>query len=122
MEKTYILNMLERLPDVAPDFMDFKVNGWAEGYNDCCIDMFDKLVKIGISAALFTDYFLGEDVPGIMHVRCPKCRTYCGPGDISKYVCKMLVGGKVIDNSPDVIMAKIGEDVRKLIRVTKAIA
>lgn len=84
--KPHIEAMFDRLQDPAPDFTVTRENGEREGYNACCIDLFDKLNKIGIMANyLFMTYLFGEDNHSVHHVRCLKCREYHGPFDINRY-------------------------------------
>jgi len=54
-------------------YMGFVDDGKKFGYNECCIELFDKLIKHGVSPAISMDWLFGKDSCKT-HVRCQLCR------------------------------------------------
>ena len=116
-DKPYILAMLDRLPDTQPDYTFHQERGINEGYSLCCIDLYDRLLKIGISPSIFMNYFFGNDVPGVQYVRCPKCRIRCDDFDWDCYVHLVKIGGVVEERTYEMVRNELIRDIRTLIQI-----
>ena len=63
-------------------------DGKKYGYPECCIKTFHILTQHDISPALIMDWVYGMDTVegGYKYVRCPSCREYGGPFDLTNYI------------------------------------